>query len=138
MGKFNKGNTKASKLTGERVLQIRTDYSTGEFTQAELARREGVSLTTIRNVIAGVTWQQLPTVKSDDEILGEQALLNLQAKQSEERMKRLLGMGELEPEAKPVSVEAEPPTNVGERFAADLQKAVELNNELEALKGEGK
>ena len=60
MSKFGQGNTKASKLTGVEVMQIREKYASGMYTQARLSREYHVSINTIRNVVTGVTWQDLP------------------------------------------------------------------------------
>jgi transposase len=55
---FSQGNTKASKLNPTKVYEIREKYATGDYTQEGLSREYGVSISTIRNVLHRVTWQQ--------------------------------------------------------------------------------
>ena len=45
-----------SRLTWERVRNIRTDYASRKMTQRELAKREGVSQTTIYRIINNINW----------------------------------------------------------------------------------
>jgi hypothetical protein len=51
-----------NRLRPEQVVTMRKKYSTGQYTQNDLAREYQVSLNTIRNVLNGVTWQKLPGV----------------------------------------------------------------------------
>lgn len=67
MGKFTASNTKASKLTSVQVLEIREKRSLENYTQDRLAREYQVSITTIRNIVNGVTWQKLPMVETPDQ-----------------------------------------------------------------------
>lgn len=46
-------------LTAERVDQVRLDYATGEYSQQDLADREGVSQPTISSAIRGATWKHV-------------------------------------------------------------------------------
>lgn len=62
---FNLHNTKSSKLNGEQVLEMRRLRHFEGWTQARLAQRFGVTLTTVRNIVHGVTWQYLPNVRPE-------------------------------------------------------------------------
>lgn len=62
---FNKHNTKASKLNGEQVLEMRRRRHFEGWTQTRLAQYYGVTLTTVRNIVHGVTWQYLPNVRPE-------------------------------------------------------------------------
>lgn len=62
---FNRHNTKASKLNGEQVLEMRRLRHFEGWTQQRLAQRYGVTLTTVRNIVHGVTWQYLPNVRPE-------------------------------------------------------------------------
>ena len=55
-----------SKLTREQVLEIRRLHAQG-ISQAELARRYGVSAASINHVVNGITWSWLPV---DGQIAG--------------------------------------------------------------------
>lgn len=48
----------ASKLTWEDARALRTEFSRGKVTKADLARRFGVSHHAIRSVISGRTWKE--------------------------------------------------------------------------------
>jgi hypothetical protein len=57
---FGPGNNKASKLTGEQVIEIRERYATERgLSQPMLARQYDVSRNTIANVLNGSTWRHL-------------------------------------------------------------------------------
>lgn len=56
---FQRGNRKASRLTGEQVLEIRALYQMRGVTQGSLARKFQVSVNTIANIVNGLTWQSL-------------------------------------------------------------------------------
>lgn len=60
---FNQGNTKASKLTGVEVMEIRQKRASGVYTLDRLAREYHVTSNTIRNIVNMVTWQNLPGVE---------------------------------------------------------------------------
>ena len=62
---FNVKNTKASKLNGEQVLEMRRLRHFEGWTQMALAQRYKVSLSSVRNIVHGVTWQWLPNVRPD-------------------------------------------------------------------------
>jgi DNA-binding XRE family transcriptional regulator len=59
MSVFQRGNRKASRLTGEQVLKIRALYQMRGVTQGSLARQFQVSVNTIANIVNGLTWQSL-------------------------------------------------------------------------------
>src|ERR1700678_3768070 len=54
---FQQGNRKASKLTGEQVMEIRRLYATPGVSQPMLARQFKVSKNTIANIVNGTSWQ---------------------------------------------------------------------------------
>lgn len=56
---FQRGNRKASKLTGEQVLEIRELYAQPGISQPMLARKFGVSKNTIADIVNGVSWQNV-------------------------------------------------------------------------------
>jgi hypothetical protein len=74
VSKFSHGNTKASKLTAERVLDMRTKYASGVYTQASLSREFQVSIATVRNVVNGLTWQGVEMVKPEHQLRYEEKL----------------------------------------------------------------
>lgn len=89
---FSANNRKAAKLTGEQVIEIRQKYALSgrEYTQDRLAREYQVSVNTIRNIVNGVTWQSLPMIASQAEVLTA-------AKLSELRAQAMLDAGMMEP-----------------------------------------
>ena len=95
MNKFTQGNTKASRLTGVQVMEIRDKYAnrlhTG-ITQEDLSREYQVSITTIRNVVHGVTWQRLAGSQPEEQV-------ELQARQSEQLFKELEALTTIAPVA---------------------------------------
>jgi len=60
--KFNLGNTKAGKLTGTEVMEIREKYASGIYTMNRLAREYHVTRNTISDIVHCVTWQDLPGI----------------------------------------------------------------------------
>lgn len=76
---FTLHNTKASKLTGAKVIEIRAKYASRDYTQEQLSREYQVSINTIRNVVRGVTWQHLGEIRSEADVLTD-------AKLSEQRL----------------------------------------------------
>jgi hypothetical protein len=56
---FQWGNRKASRLTGEQVLDMRTKRASGMYTQEQLSREFRVSISTVRNILNYVTWQNV-------------------------------------------------------------------------------
>lgn len=74
--KFNQGNTKGSKLTAVEVLAIREKYASRVYTQADLSREYRVSINTVRNIVNGTTWQQVPSVTPED-VIEDEALRSL-------------------------------------------------------------
>lgn len=71
---FTRGNRRAGRLNGQQVLSIRQRYATGQISQGALAREHGVTVGTIHNIINGYTWQTIPLVEGDAEILHNSAL----------------------------------------------------------------
>jgi hypothetical protein len=107
--KFSQGNTRAAKLTGMQVMEIREKYAAGTHTQGALSREYLVSISTIRNIVHGVTWQQLAGVLSDEE-------LELRAKISEKKFVRDQELGI-------VGEVILPPADLRERMLAEQQAA---------------
>lgn len=66
--KFNVGNTKASKLTGAEVMEIREKYASGIYTMNRLAREYHVTRNTISDIVHCITWQDLPGVAPQHQI----------------------------------------------------------------------
>lgn len=60
---FNQGNTKASKLDGVQVMEIREKYATGLYTYDRLSVEYGVASNTIRSIVKGTSWQNLPGIE---------------------------------------------------------------------------
>jgi hypothetical protein len=54
--KFNKGHTRAAKLTGEQVYQLRLDY-VGGMTQGELCHKYQISIGQVGRIVRGESWQ---------------------------------------------------------------------------------
>lgn len=94
MSKFVSGNTKASRLSGIQVYEIREKYNARTHTQDALAREYQVSIGTIRNIVRGVTWQNraMPQQSMDDQALA--------IKLSQDRLLALLALAGAEPEKK--------------------------------------
>lgn len=57
MTAFNRGNTRAAKLTAEQVLEIRDKYLNHGYSQARLCREFQVSINTIGRIVREETWQ---------------------------------------------------------------------------------
>ena len=57
---FQKGNRRASKLTGEQVIEIRDRYTLPGVTIKRLALDYGVSRNTISSILDGLTWRDIP------------------------------------------------------------------------------
>ena len=69
---FTKRNTRAAKLTGEQVVNMRLRYARGGVSQPELAREHHVSLNTIARALNGLTWAGLPMPVTEDEARASQ------------------------------------------------------------------
>jgi hypothetical protein len=124
--KFRLGNTKASRLTAVGVMEIREKWASGEYTQTQLSREYQVSITTIRNIIQGVTWQRLPAIIPQEQIA-------LEAKVSQARL----------PQAEPVKISEETQAKLlaelatlGEKPAAE-RRSDPIEDYLNKGKGEG-
>src|SRR5216683_5474196 len=66
MGKFSHGNTRASRLTADQVYSIRTRWAQRTATQRQLAMDYGVTITTISNIVHGLTWQNIALVETEE------------------------------------------------------------------------
>ena len=126
MTKFRLGNTKASRLTAVGVMEIREKWASGGYTQAQLSREYQVSITTIRNIIQGVTWQRLPAIIPQEQIA-------LEAKVSQSRLTS----------AEPVKISEETQAKLlaelatlGEKPAAE-RRSDPIEDYLNKDKGEG-
>ena len=60
MSKFGKNHSKAAKLTGTQVMEIRARYLEGE-TQGSLCREFNVGIAQIGKIVRGEAWKGLPT-----------------------------------------------------------------------------
>lgn len=58
MTQFRTGNTRAGKVTGEQVLDIRSKYAEG-WSQGRLARHFALSVGQIGRIVRGEAWQEL-------------------------------------------------------------------------------
>jgi hypothetical protein len=52
-------NNRVSKLTDAKAVEINRLYATGEFTYQSLGEQFGVSMTTVRNVVHGISWKHI-------------------------------------------------------------------------------
>lgn len=95
---FRSNNSKAAKLTGQQVVEIREKYNSFGYTQARLSREYTVSISTIANIVRGVSWQQLPLMKTPS--MEAESLATGQA-ELEELMRKRLVAGEFEVSASP-------------------------------------
>jgi len=66
--RFDKGNTAAARLTAEHVFSIRERYANRQSTQRQLAAEFGVTITTISNIVHGLTWQRVPRPESPEDV----------------------------------------------------------------------
>jgi hypothetical protein len=100
-GQFRKGNVRASKLTPERVADIRAKYAAG-WTQGRLARENQVSIGTIGRIVRGESWQAYQQVPMEEHVSAGQAAhvpsvppispeMAAAARESEARMAKLYG-----------------------------------------------
>jgi len=48
-----------TKLTAETVKEIRKNYSSGEFTQRQLAKAHGIRQSSLWNILAGKSWRHI-------------------------------------------------------------------------------
>ena len=65
MSKFNRGNTRAHKLTPLQVHEIREKYAREGRTQASLAREYKVVPETVGRIVRGETWQQFEAIETN-------------------------------------------------------------------------
>lgn len=116
---FNQGNTKAGKLTAVEVLQIREKYATGLYTYDRLALEYGVATNTVRSIVKGTSWQNVPMI-TPGHVIDDAAL------RSQRKLEAMLaGAGAL-----PVESELE----VDDETLAAMQHAVESMPQPEFLK----
>lgn len=66
----------AAKLTNDRAIQCRVDYATGQFTQRELADREGTSDACMSKLLRGETWSHVGGPLIPDDKGGSKAGVN--------------------------------------------------------------
>lgn len=72
MAAFYRNNTKASKLNGTQVVEIRQLYGAG-WTQGQLSREFQISVGQIGRIVRGESWMQLPTTPASQAELQTQA-----------------------------------------------------------------
>jgi hypothetical protein len=108
MTKFTSGNTRASKLSGIQVYEIREKWNARTHTQDALSREYQVSIGTIRNIVRGVTWQNraMPQQSMDEQALAikisqDRLLALLQADEKPARSDEKAEKAELPEELKP-------------------------------------
>lgn len=65
MTAFQRGNSRASKLSVSEVLAIRQAYTQTRVSQGALARKYQVSVITIGRIVRGETWQSVPMQASE-------------------------------------------------------------------------
>lgn len=101
--------------TAQEVMRIRELYAAG-WSQGRLAREFQRTVGTVGRIVRGETHQQLPTVKSEEQIAAE-------AKEAKERFQRRLEQEAIERQE-----------TLAERFAQDLSRATDMHEELKQLK----
>ena len=72
MSKFNRGHSKAAKLTPEQVYALLQEYEEGA-SQGSLSRKYGISVGQVGRICRGESWQNMPKVKSQEEWAAEAA-----------------------------------------------------------------
>lgn len=94
--RFQGKNSRAAKLTVQKVLEIRRRYAEGD-TQSLLSRVYQVSLVQIGRIVRGESWQQVPGVGNG----------RLSAEESERYMVQRAGNGQLRTEEEEIQASLE-------------------------------
>ena len=94
MSKFQRGHTRAAKLTAEHVYRIRQMYDEG-WSQGRLAREFNMSVGHIGRIVRGESWNSqakpLPKMASDEEIAASaERVAKLMQQASKERQQNNL------------------------------------------------
>jgi len=147
MSKFNRGNTRAHKLTPLQVHEIREKYAREGRTQASLAREYRVVPETVGRIVRGETWQQFEAIETNFAIEARmvravEPRMRSDAEASLERFKKMMGI-EDPPPASPVPlVYTEDTKTLDESFgfqrlmneaAKSKTKEMNVDNELDNL-----
>lgn len=141
---FTTRNTKASRLTAEKVIEIRRKYEYEGCTQASLSREFQVTVGTIHNIVTGVTWQHIGTPFER----ARQKLVEVDAGDSAARLIARLSAAEPVAAMPPSLYDSPPPTEAEDQAVAEramdrlndelkpTAKQQELRDELDKLKGD--
>lgn len=134
---FQQGNNRASKLTGEQVMNIRDEYKMRGVTQPMLAIKYQVSVNTIANIVKGLTWQHL--LRGEPREVNRPPLYAVMptADEAQASMSRLQArLEENEARAKFVipSLDEGAPTGIGlDKLNRLAEKELVVGNELDKL-----
>ena len=147
MSKFNRGNTRAHKLTPLQVHEIREKYAREGRTQASLAREYRVVPETVGRIVRGETWQQFEAIETNFAIEARmvravEPRMRSDAEASLERFKKMMGIEDPPPiplvHSEDVKeLDSSPGFQRLMKEAAKLKTKDKLDNELDNLvKGE--
>lgn len=142
---FQKGNRKASKLSGEQVVEIRDRYQLPGVTIKQLALDYGVSRNTVSSILDGLTWRDVAGGQGPVRrpALNPQPGPQSGVEESLARLERLMSGGKA-----PSLYDSPPPTEAEDQAVAEraldrlndelrpTTKQQELRNELDKLKGD--
>ena len=143
---FQRGNTKGGKLTGEQVVEIREKYALEGWTQSALSRAFQVSISTIRNILNGTTWQQIEAGQGLEKRPRNPAQVQSHVTEDEVRamMERAQARAQAAIAAQPVvsQMPLEPgieqaASAYGARFAEEVAKLNRVNDSLSDLENKG-
>ena len=126
---FTSRNTKASKLRGEQVLDIRHKYENEGYTQARLSREYQVSIGTIRNIVQGITWQHVgvqPELVHFSARTSPEALAESEARMREKLAAAAADQGSARrAQVNPPSLYSDPPLVPDSKLSPEAQKKFE-------------
>ena len=88
MTQFQRGNTRAAKLSNLDVLELRQKYFDEGWSQAALSRHYGVNINTVGRIVRGESRQSVP-MPSEDPATIRQRLLELQERVNAEARDKL-------------------------------------------------
>jgi len=89
---FERGNSRARKVSPAQVLEIRKRYDGGLATQGSLAREFGVSVVQIGRIVRREVWNSLPETPGEDDF-AESAKRLLQVQEKARGLTRLAREG---------------------------------------------
>lgn len=124
---FQKGNRKASKLSGEQVVEIRDRYQMPGVTIKQLALDYGVSRNTVSSILDGLTWRDVAGGQGPVRrpALNPQPGPQSGVEESLARLERLMSSG------KPPSLYDSPPSTEDEDNATAARAADKFNSQDE-------